>query len=138
MNIQDPEFFKELVAMFKIETTEHVEAIQDGLDKLKGDLSGSENQDVLEVVFRAAHSLKGAARTVGLIDIESIGQELERLLAQVKNGKLELDQRKVVLFKEVTSELQVMIQSLTDDGKITGDSSQLLRRLELVEQEKAQ
>ncbi|WP_321532748.1 hybrid sensor histidine kinase/response regulator [uncultured Desulfuromonas sp.] len=53
------------------------------LERVEDDMAGS---DPLEVAFREAHSLKGAARSVSLSDIESLCQTLESVLSQVKKG----------------------------------------------------
>ena len=70
MNVQDAEFFKELLAMFRMETEEHIQSIKSGLQELEKDPAPDKKSEIVEVIFKAAHSLKGAARTVGLVDID--------------------------------------------------------------------
>ena len=53
----------------------------DGLLALEqGRVADEERQSTLENVFRAAHSLKGAARAVGVTVIEQLAHALEDLL----------------------------------------------------------
>ena len=84
MSYQDTEFFKELLAMFKVECQEHLDVMDSGLKKLAESLPDAERIEVMETVFRAAHSLKGAARTVGQTDLEPVGQSLEHTFAKLK------------------------------------------------------
>jgi two-component system chemotaxis sensor kinase CheA len=80
----DDEFLKALRATFRIEASEHLQAIGIGLLQLEKITEPAEQLPVIETVFRAAHSLKGAARAVELTDIESVCQSLENLFAAWK------------------------------------------------------
>jgi two-component system chemotaxis sensor kinase CheA len=82
--MQDEEFLRTLRATFQVEASEHLQSIAGGLRNLAaGDAPGSQ-QPLVESVFRAAHSLKGAARAVNLPEIEALCQSLESLFAAWK------------------------------------------------------
>lgn len=83
----EDEFLQMLRATFKVEAEEHIQTIASGLlelERASGD--DAERRAVLEATFRAAHSLKGAARAVNLTDIEMICQSMEDVFAQWKRG----------------------------------------------------
>ena len=80
----EEEFLRKLRATFKIEANEHLRAIGAGLLELEKAAGPEEQLRVIEAVFRAAHSLKGAARAVNFTEIESICQSLESLFAAWK------------------------------------------------------
>src|SRR5665213_3096197 len=84
MSAQEEEFLRSLRATFKVEAGEHLQAIATGLMALEKTLSASEQRNHVETVFRAAHSLKGAARAVNFTEIESICQSLENAFAAWK------------------------------------------------------
>ena len=84
MSTQEDEFHKRLRATFKIEAEEHLQAIGAGLLELEKAPAPEEQRRVIETVFRAAHSLKGAARAVDFTEIESICQSLEDTFASWK------------------------------------------------------
>ncbi len=84
MNAGDDEFFKMLRATFKVEAAEHLQAITTGLLELEKAPAPDPRRDLIETVFRAAHSLKGAARTVDFTAIESLCQSLEDTFAAWK------------------------------------------------------
>src|ERR1700690_280667 len=80
----EEEFLRSLRATFKIEAAEHLQAIGSGLLELEKTAEPASQQQIVETVFRAAHSLKGAARAVNLTEIELLCQSLEELFAAWK------------------------------------------------------
>jgi two-component system chemotaxis sensor kinase CheA len=88
MSAQDDEFLKMLRSTFKVEAEEHLEAMATGLLELEKTPAPEEQRRLVEKVFRAAHSLKGAARSVNFNDIESICQSLENTFAGWKRTKM--------------------------------------------------
>jgi two-component system chemotaxis sensor kinase CheA len=84
MTATEEEFLRALRATFKVEAAEHLQAIGTGLLQLEKAPVPREQLPLIETVFRAAHSLKGAARAVGLTDVESLCQSLEDLFARWK------------------------------------------------------
>lgn len=81
----DQEFLQRLLATFKVEADEHIVAIISGLLDLEK-TSPDGHGRIIETVFREAHSLKGAARSVNLVEIESVCQKLESLFAILKQN----------------------------------------------------
>lgn len=84
MSAKDDEFLQSLRETFAIEAQEHLEAISTGLLELEKSPSEADRKRLVETVFRAAHSLKGAARAVNFHDIELICQSLEDAFASWK------------------------------------------------------
>ena len=82
-----PEELKEVLNIFRVETTEYIKALNSGFLKYEED---PDNQDNLDDIFRTAHSIKGAARMLGLSVIEQVAHELEDTLGLVKNKKLKV------------------------------------------------
>lgn len=82
------EFIAELLATFREEADEHLSAISSGLMDLEKDSSSEDAKPVVEIVYRAAHSLKGAARAVEMIRVESLCQSAEGVLAGIKYGRI--------------------------------------------------
>ncbi len=81
MRTQDDEFLRQLRETFKLEAAEHLQAITAGLLELEKTPEPAAQRKIVEVVFRAAHSLKGAARSVDFTQIESLCQSLEDVFA---------------------------------------------------------
>lgn len=79
---------RQLIESFKAEQREHIEKISQGLLVLEKDPDETARQSTLNEIFREAHSLKGAARSVGLGMIESVSHGLEDVLLHLREGYL--------------------------------------------------
>ena len=89
MDTREEEFLKRLKATFKIEADEHVQTISSGLLDLEHTSNPEEKNRILEIIYREAHSLKGAARAVSLRDVEKICQAMETVLSLLKKEELQ-------------------------------------------------
>jgi len=127
MQINDPEFFKQILDMFRMEAQEHIQTISAGVAQLKQGVTGPERKEVVETIFRAAHSLKGAARTVGITDVEEIGQEFERIFSMLKQKEAMLTDDTFEIFDIAGHQLESLIKSVDEEGKVSGDKSELMR-----------
>lgn len=75
-------FLIKLREAFAIEAEEHVQALTAGLLELEKTPAGARQQDLIEIVFREAHSLKGAAGAVDRSDLQAICQVLESIFSE--------------------------------------------------------
>ena len=80
----------QLLATFRVEADEHLQAITASLLALDRWLPADEGRQAVETTFREVHTLKGAARSVGLVDVEAICQACETVLSRITRGTLEL------------------------------------------------
>lgn len=62
------EMRRELMAIFQAELDEHLSLLNQGVLALEQGAEADQRTDQLNGMFRAAHSLKGAARAVNLKD----------------------------------------------------------------------
>jgi two-component system chemotaxis sensor kinase CheA len=85
---KDDDFLKKLLGIFKIEALEHIKAMSSGLIKLEKAATPEKQMEIIETVFREAHSLKGAARAVNMTDVERLCQSLETVFAALKRQKI--------------------------------------------------
>ncbi len=83
MDRKDEEFLKRLLSTFRIEAPEHLNVITSGLIGIEK--GGPEKWDeTIETIYREAHTLKGAARSVNLGDIVAVCQAMESLFFALK------------------------------------------------------
>src|SRR3954469_7210132 len=75
---------KEIRELFQAECEEHLQGLEAGLLTLE---ASPEDSATLQAVFRAAHSLKGAARMLGIAELERVAHESEELLGSVRRGQ---------------------------------------------------
>lgn len=88
MSNAEEEFLRRLRATFVVEAEEHVRAMSAGLLELERQPPPERRAELLETVFRDAHSLKGAARATNFPEVESVCQSLESVLVAWKRGEL--------------------------------------------------
>jgi two-component system chemotaxis sensor kinase CheA len=125
---KDDEFLKKLFAAFKIEAEEHLKAIADGLLELERIPEGGDGSEILETVYREAHSLKGAARSVNMAEIEALCQSVESIFAALRAGRL---QASTELFDAMHRATDTMSDLLTvTEGMEIQPILELLDRLE--------
>jgi two-component system chemotaxis sensor kinase CheA len=86
----DDEFIRKLREAFAIEAEEHLQAITTGVLELEKSPAEERRAEIVETVFREAHSLKGAAGAVNRTDIASLCQALEHVFAACKRRELSL------------------------------------------------
>ena len=75
----------EVLEYFLPEATEHLEAMTGALLAIEG---GTRDDETLATVFRAAHTLKGAAYTVGCAPLGDATHQIEDLLGAVREHRL--------------------------------------------------
>ena len=74
MTNKNDDFLKKLLATFRVEADEHLQVMSVGLIERENNPAEVRYAEIVETVFREAHSLKGAARAVNLKEIESVCQ----------------------------------------------------------------
>lgn len=79
-----------LMATFRVEADEHLQALSTNLMALERGAPPAEALALAEAMFREMHTLKGAARSVSLTAVEALCQACESLLSRLTRGKLTL------------------------------------------------
>ncbi len=86
MNNQDLQ--QQLLEAFKTESEERIASMFLNLTELEKNTDIESRGNLLEIVYREAHSLKGAARSVNIIPVETLCQEIEGLFSKLKDEKI--------------------------------------------------
>ena len=113
MTKKDDDFLKKLRATFVAEADEHLKAISAGLLELEKTPELSRQKEIIETIFREAHSLKGAARAVNHTAIETLCQPLESVFAALKRGDLPASLLLFDLFHRTVNGLEKLL-AITD------------------------
>lgn len=80
--------YQSILRAFQEEAREHLDAIEDCLVALE---AAPRDEERLQAAFRAAHTLKGAARCVELEDVASLAHRLEDAFERLRDGGASLD-----------------------------------------------
>lgn len=130
----DEEFLKLLREAFGVESAEHLQAMSAALLALEGAPPGERQREFTETVFREAHSLKGAARSVDRGDIESICQVLESVFQSWKKCGVPAA---AGIFDTLSETLDFIKELLVKPQPAGRQASALIQRLRALENDAA-
>jgi two-component system, chemotaxis family, sensor kinase CheA len=88
--LTDSEIMAQVLAAFCEEQAEHRQAAGELLLELERVPDHSRRQELLDQLFREAHSLKGGARAAGQSEIEQIAHHVEDVFSAVRQGRRKL------------------------------------------------
>lgn len=117
---------KEFVDLFVTEAREHLERLEAALLSLEKDPKDAE---AMNVIFRAAHTVKGGAATVGLPRISELAHGAESLLDEVRKGRRAVDRPLMDLLLRARDALQEGVEAVAA-GRSEPDFGKLVAALE--------
>ncbi len=118
------------LGIFLDETNEHLQTLSDQLMILENE---PENEDTINEIFRAAHSLKGMAGTMGYKRMQNLTHDMENVFSEVRNGKIKVDGHMVdILFQalDALEEYRENISENQDEG--TNDNEPIINALQAI------
>ena len=117
-----------LIAEFVVESLEHLEAIEPLLLELEK--RGSTDSAALNEIFRAVHSIKGAAGFLGLENVCSLSHAAESLLMRLRDGLCEFRVEMAEPLLRAVDALRALLRGLPDSqGEPASD---LIAKLEAL------
>ncbi len=131
----DPAKQNQIMGYFIEEALEHLTTIEHGMLNLEAMLSDSE---MVNEVFRAAHSIKGGAAMLGITSVQNISHQLEDHFKTLKdNSNVKVDEKLQTLFLRCFDKLQELLELLRspfgltkdDADEIMSDSDSLFKEL---------
>ncbi len=116
------EISSELLEAFQLEAEDHMRQINLSLSGLQKDPN---NKTLLQDVRRAAHTLKGAAGTVGFTLISEVSHRMEDLLDQLYDGHMHLNSDMINLLFDSADALEDLSSGLSDPTEMQMTVQQL-------------
>ena len=116
--------------IFLDESKEHLQNLSDQIMELE---QNPENMDTINEIFRAAHSLKGMAGTMGYKRKQTLTHDMENVFSEVRNGTFKVQPGMIdILFKSLDAleEYVNNIQQTTEEG--TNDNQDLIDALNSI------
>jgi two-component system, chemotaxis family, sensor kinase CheA len=116
--------------IFIDETKEHLQSLNQQLLILETE---PENSETINEIFRAAHSLKGMAGTMGFKRMQRLTHDMENVFSEIRNGKMGVTAELVdVLFKGLDALEGYLsnIQASADEG--TEDYEDIIQQLNSI------
>ncbi|MFZ3384244.1 MAG: chemotaxis protein CheA [Candidatus Methanoperedens sp.] len=119
--MNDMDEYKE---MFAVESAEHLQSMNEALLSLEKDPANSET---INVMFRAAHTLKGMSATMGYTNIKELTHNMENLMDRVRKNEIKLDSSAIDVLFECLDTLEKMVETPEKSCEI--DISSLICKL---------
>jgi two-component system, chemotaxis family, sensor kinase CheA len=130
----DEDIMRQLRATFKIEAAEHIQAMNRILLTLEENPEAENRVELLQEIFREAHSLKGASGAADLTDVEATAHKLENVFGGAKAGRIKLTHDQCDVLYQAIDAITVIIEAAFQDQPHGLDLPALLARLDAVDQ----
>ncbi|RLG56977.1 MAG: chemotaxis protein CheA, partial [Candidatus Hydrothermarchaeota archaeon] len=88
------------------------------------------NYEVLNEVFRYAHTLKGMSATMGFGKVAELSHKMENLLDKVRQGEIDASSNLIDVLLEALDKLREMVNKIAEEGKEEGEISDIISKLE--------
>jgi len=116
--------------IFIDESNEHLQNLNTQILNLEAE---PDNMDTINEIFRAAHSLKGMAGTMGYKRMQNLTHDMENVFSEVRNGHIKVAPGMIdILFQclDALEEYVSNIKESADEG--TNDNEALIKQLNAV------
>ncbi|UFJ42145.1 chemotaxis protein CheA [Brevibacillus humidisoli] len=115
--------------MFIEESKEHLQAINQNLLQLEND---PDNIQIVNEIFRSAHTLKGMAATMGFEDMASLTHEAENVLDLIRNDKLRINSDIMDVIFQSVDLIEGMVYNISEGGNGSADVSAPVKKLRAI------
>ena len=113
--------------IFIDESSEHIQCLSDCIMTLEKE---PDNKDTINEVFRAAHSLKGMAGTMGFKRMQHLTHDMENVFQEVRSEKICVDSSMIdLLFKCLDALDQYLENVKSSSGEGTEDNEMIIKEL---------
>lgn len=113
--------------IFIDESKEHLQTLNEQVLILE---SESDNEDTINEIFRAAHSLKGMAGTMGFKRMQRLTHDMENVFSEIRNGKMSVTPDLVDVVFKCLDAIEIYVSSIqesADEG--TEDNEEIIAML---------
>lgn len=130
MEFQDDELV-EILNIFRTESEEIVTRLNDNLLALE---KSPTNKDIITLLFRDAHSLKGASRMIGFTATQNLAHKLEDTLGLAKEDKLAINSKIADVMYKTIDLISKIISNSIKTGKEKYSQNEINAQLKALEE----
>ena len=112
-------------AAYQVEAAELLEELESSLLELE---HTPEDQDLINRVFRAMHTIKGSGGMFGYTAIEQFTHEIENVYNAVRDGKIKIDRKLIDLTLEAGDHIRQLLKDDENTSQSASDSREALTR----------
>ncbi len=119
--------------LFIDETKEHLQSLNEHILVLEKE---PENEDTINEIFRAAHTLKGMAGTMGFTRMQRLTHDLENVFSEIRSGNMRVNPKLIdILFRGLDA-LESYLDVISSEGNEgTEDNEDIINDLNSVLEE---
>lgn len=114
------------MGMFADETTEILGELNEKLIELE---KYPDSKELINDLFRYAHTLKGMAATLGFQEMAQLTHEMEDLMDKIRSGKDSVNEDKIDILLRCLELLEEMSQDYLNEGKTSVDVTEIVSRI---------
>ncbi len=100
------------------ECNELLVEMEGALLRLEGD---PENGDLINAVFRAAHTIKGTGGVFGFDDVVEFTHVVENALDTIRSGELKINSELVALFLSLRDQMEIVVEHAVNGETLSGE-----------------
>jgi len=116
--------------IFIEESREHLQGLNTSLLELE---KGTVSKDVINEVFRAAHTLKGMAATMGFKNMNLLTHDMENVLSEIRNDNINVDPNLLDVLFQCLDALERYVDNIIETGSEGSDTNEgLIKRLNAI------
>lgn len=116
--------------MFIDESKEHLQAINENLLALENDPN---DMNIVNEIFRSAHTLKGMSATMGYEDLANLTHKMENVLDGIRNHKITVNSDILDVVFASVDDLEAMVNDIASGGDGKRDVTEVVQKLLLIE-----
>lgn len=114
------------LSMFLEESSDNLQMLNESLLILEND---SEDSEMLNQIFRVAHTIKGMAATMGYSKMAELTHKMEDVLSEFREGKLKVTHGVITVLFKCLDTLEAMVSDITDGGDGDIDVEEIMTQL---------
>lgn len=121
--------------LFIDETKEHLQSLNEHILDLEKE---PENDDTINEIFRAAHTLKGMSGTMGFSRMQRLTHDLENVFSEIRNGNMKANAKLIdVLFRGLDALEQYLDVISSEGNEGTEDNEDIINDLNALLEEQS-
>ncbi|MCP4581289.1 MAG: chemotaxis protein CheA [candidate division Zixibacteria bacterium] len=120
---------KSIIDEFMVETDEIVDALDSNLVKLENE---PDNLDLLNEIFRGAHTMKGTSGFLGFDELTRLTHRMEDVLNKLRKNELKVTPEIMDVLLEAVDYVKLVLQDIVEDKQGETNLDQIIQSLSAI------
>ncbi|ALV22065.1 chemotaxis protein CheA [Carnobacterium antarcticum] len=115
--------------LFFEETDEHLQSLNEQVLELE---KHPEQSEIVDVMFRSAHTIKGMAATMGFDTMAKLTHKMENVFDLLKKKSIQVNEKSIALIFDCLDTLSDLVEDLREGNEADRDITTLVEQLDAV------